>query len=178
MANFLIRRTAMELLSLGKISVAFGQKGDQNRVKAMVGAFPGTINLAPAKQWFPRVNEWPEGTDKMALAIAWFPGEVISGYDAVLTRLAEEGIGEDRLTVLPHLAAAVLPRCDELWQKCQAGECPRWIHTSHPSSLWLYAYGRLFVPFVRLFPPCRKLDGYWVRNDFSDNDGFLVVCES
>lgn len=168
----------IRLLELGKIAVPCGLKGDQNRAKAMVGDFPSAIDLSPADKWFPRVNDWPEGTVEVPLAIAWFPGETFGDFDAVSQKLASEKFGEPRLTVLPHLAAAVIPRCDELWQKCQAGECPRWIHTSSPASFWQYAHGNLFVPYVYLDPDYRQLRGYWIGYGFGDLGGFLVVCES
>jgi len=165
----------MKILSLGKVPVTFGVKGDPNRAKAAVGIFPSAISLAPAEQWFPRVNEWPEGTVEMALAIAWFPGEAIGGYDdGVLARLAKEGIGEERLTFLPELVSAVFPRCDELWEKCQRGECPRWIHAAHPASYWRVSDGNLCVPYSDLRPEYRELVADWVGDGFGGFSGFLV----
>lgn len=167
----------MKMLKLGIVEVPFGIKWNSNRVKKMVGDFPSTIDLTPVKKWFPRVDEWPQGTVEVPLAIVWFPDDVLGGFDTVGQKLVREGIGELRLTVLPHLAAAVFPQCDDLWQKCQAGNCPRWIHATHPASFWRDNYGHRCVPDIDLRPASRGLSACRVRRVFDGLDGFLVVDE-
>ena len=149
-------------------------KDDPEWLKNLFGSFPSAINLAHDN--FPHFTEWPEVKPGQKLGIVWFEDETFENWEAVDQRLTAEGYGPDKRTIPPQLAE-IVPKCDELWQLRQEGKGPAWIYASDGKSVWRNAFGDLYLPYVDLNPGFRRVNAYWVKYKFDDNDGFLVVCE-
>ena len=164
----------MELIKLGLIKVDFGIKGDPDRVKKIVGDFPSYIDLTNDR--FPQLAEWPTGQIEVELAIAWFPGEYFPNFSAVDDRLSQEKSIIGR-TQIPHFIAGIIQRINELWERYQKNEGPRWIYTSDNNSFWRDGDGGLCLPYVLLYPYYRKPAARWFGFDFVGGYGFLVACE-
>jgi len=147
---------------------------DPDWLRKQFGSFPSAIDLSLGR--FPHIAEWPEADSSKKYGVAWFEGETFPNWPAVDQRLSNEGYGPDRRTYPFHLATEVVPRLDELWTKCQAGEGPRWIFASSPNAVWRHGGGRLYVPYVYVYPDYREVSAGWVEHDWFDF-GFLVSCE-
>jgi len=164
---------ALQVIKLEVVPVV--AREDPDWLRKLFGSFPSAIDLALDR--FPDHKEWPEFDPSKQYGVAWFQGESFENWAAVDKRLADEGFGPDRRTYPFHLASEVVPRCDELWRKCQDGKGPRWIHTSSSKSVWRNGGGNLYLPYVDVHPDHREVSAHWVEYDFSDDSGFLVPCE-
>lgn len=164
---------ALQIIELGVVPVV--TRKDPDWLKKLFGSFPSAIDLALCR--FPDHKEWPEFDPTKTYDVAWFEGETFANWAAVDKRLTEEDFGPDRRTYPLHLATEVVPRCDELWRKCQDGKGPRWIYASSAKSFWRHSVGDLCLPCVHVSPGDRRVRARWVECGFRDGDGFLVPRE-
>jgi len=164
----------MKVFELGEFRIDGGIKGDSDRVGEMVKEYPRTIDLYPANECFPQVDEWPSGImSNVNLGVIWYPGLNHANFNCSCEKLLKEDIVIG-LTNISHIVVSIFSQIYYLYQQSQMGKCPSIIYVSGPNSQWRDTANRFYAPFVNLDPQQRKLDARLTTMPFLGHYGYLV----
>lgn len=163
----------IELARFGKPKSTYLMKSS-DWLYQILGSFPAVISLAPADQYFPRINDWrmPIYSPKRH-GVVWYEGEVFLDFKGVDERLTSDGFGPDRRTELHRIITQVVPRCDYLWRH----GCPLCVVASSVLSFWQTSGDYCYLPGVFLVPKDKTIITRSVTSDFDERVGFLVELE-
>jgi len=176
----------LKIAGLGVHPIQFGVKGDDERIRTLVGGFKSWLDAErdPSRfavrdddpeQWKRRVgiDGWPEGEKQVELLAVNF-GNPLPNYAALLNEVnTDPALGDCKKGGFPHLATHFsIDKADALHEQ----GIP-WLEVTDENSLWRDDDGSLYAPFLYCDPDYRSLNACWVGSKRGAVDWFLLCRE-